>query len=241
MDTGCLIDVQGALVPSDELMDKADRAEIHTVIPGRLSAAVIDIRSGEQAFRDADEATRGGALYVGGALRGLSVGSDGRAFLDGDALPSQPLARLRSTARSIPLSRSIVWGLARQINFDPTRWRLAGSELITWGGETFNLLMVALVAQQAPTLRLTFSATCIAGLSGDVDLSLNKVKSWAREAEAANNLPLEWAAKFCVPTRFFGQLSPALASEENRRAVPWRPFRAWLDRIVAIDPGTMTV
>jgi ATP-dependent Lhr-like helicase len=140
IETGCLTDVRGALVPCDRLMDEADAGQIHTVIAARAGNAIVDIRTGKTAIRDADASTARSAVYHGGSMRRLVAAAEGGAYLGGEAARSEPLARIKGTGRALPMSRSVIWGLARQRGFDPTRWQLKETELVTWGGETFNTL-----------------------------------------------------------------------------------------------------
>ena len=119
LGTGCLTDLQGALVPSDRLVDEGDAGRIHTVISGGISSTVVDIKTGDTAFRDADQASTGGALFHAGAMRKLMSGGDGTAYLGEVAKGSHPLAKIKATGPALSTSRSIIWALARQNGYDP--------------------------------------------------------------------------------------------------------------------------
>jgi ATP-dependent Lhr-like helicase len=233
--TGCLTEVRRALVPCDRLMDEADAGRIHTVIAGQPSSAVVDMRTGNTAIRDADEFTAGGAIFHGGSMRRLMTGVDGGAYLGDEAACFQPLARIKGTSGALPMSRSIIWGLARQRGIDPTRWQLDDAGIVTWGGETFNTLLAALFARRAPQNHFVASPEGVAGPVSKLDLSLDAVRELARATERAGDLPLSVARKFVSPSRFLRELSNQLAAEETRRAVPWAPLRRWFDRIEGID------
>ena len=120
IDTGCLNNVRGALIPSDCLMDEADAGRIHSVIAGQPGNPVLDSKTGEPAMRDAGDPSWGDAVFVGGSMRRLVQGSDGTSFLADTVSRSRPLARILATGPGIPVSRSVVWGLARQLGHDPT-------------------------------------------------------------------------------------------------------------------------
>ena len=235
METGCLTNVRGALVPCDRLMDAADAGQIHTVIAGRAGNAVVDIRTGRTAVRDADESTAGGAIFHGGSMRRLMVAPEGGAYLGGEAPPSQSIARIKGTGSALPMSRSVVWGLARQQGFDPARWQLEGTGLVTWGGETFNALLAALFTRQAPERRFIATPERVLGPVVTLDVSLNAIREVALMAERAGDLPLSVAGKFTTPSRFLNELSPGLVAKEKRQSLPWAPFHRWLDRIGGID------
>ena len=171
ISSGCLVDVRGALVPCDRLMDEADAGRIHTVIAGQPGTAVVDIRTGKPALRDAESMGVGGALFHGGAMRRLMAGSDGEVYLGGEVTRGQQLARIRGTSGAAPMSRSIVWGLARQQGFDPTRWRLEADEVVTWGGERFNILLAALFARRSPGHRFVPTSEGVTGPVSSLDVS----------------------------------------------------------------------
>jgi ATP-dependent Lhr-like helicase len=235
IETGCLTNVRGALIPCDRLMDEADAGKIHTVIAGRAGRAVVDMRTGKAALRDADESSAGGAVFHGGTLRSLIAGSDGGAYLGDAATRSHPLARIRGTGPALPISRSVIWGLARQRGFDPTRWQLSGNELVTWGGETFNALLAALFARQLPERRFIATPDSVVGPVHLLDVSLTALRDLARSTEKASDLPLAAVSKFANPSRYLNELSPQLAAVEKRHSVPWKPFHRWLDRIAGVD------
>lgn len=242
IETGCLTNVRGALIPCDRLMDEADAGQIHTVIAGGAGSAVVDLRTGKTAMRDADESTAGGAVFHGGSMRRLLAGSEGGAYLGDAATRSQPLARIRGTGPALPTSRSVIWGLARQRGFDPTRWQLGSTELVTWGGQTFNTLLAALFARQAPERRFVATPDSVAGPILLLDISLDAVRELAQSTEQDDDLPISTAGKFANPGRYLNELSNRLNAVEKRRSVPWAPFNRWLDRIQGIDViGSMPI
>ncbi|MBM4125540.1 MAG: DEAD/DEAH box helicase [Nitrospira sp.] len=235
LTTGCLSDLRGALVPADRLLDEGDAGRIHTVIRGQPGSTAVDLRTGEAAIRDADRGSVGGAVYFGGSMRRLTVGADGGTYL-ADKMPrSNALARIRATSGAMAMSRSIVWGLARQIDQDPSRWKLEGATLITWGGVPFNTLLAALLMRQLPGRQLHVSVESVSGPLSLVGISIEGIQQLADQAEQANDLPLSVAEKFANPTRFIGELSRQLSAVEKRRSIPWPSFRRWLTRVGGID------
>jgi ATP-dependent helicase Lhr and Lhr-like helicase len=234
--------VRGALIPSDRLIVEGDAGRIHTVIAGQQGSAVLDLRTGETAIHDADKASAGGALFIGGAMRRLVVGSDGDAFLDDGVSRFQPLARIRAKSSRLTVSRSVVWGLARQLGHEPTRWQLDGARLVTWGGESFNTLLAALLRRGAPGRCFLPSYAGVSGPLHAIGVSVESVRELASQAERSNDLPLSVAGKFTNPSRFMGELSNRLAAEEKRRSIPWRSFHRWLDRVGGVDMvGTIPI
>ncbi|WP_316186495.1 DEAD/DEAH box helicase [Bradyrhizobium sp. SZCCHNRI2014] len=235
LSTGCLVDVRGALIPCDRLMDEADMGRIHTVIAGRSASPVLDLRTGKTALHDADQTTAGGAVFHTGTLRRLMTGSDGGAYLGGAADQSESLARIRGTGPARPMSRRILWSLARQRGFDPSRWRLGRNELLTWGGETLNTLLAALLRRSVSHGRFTASLEIISGDFNAIELSIDSIRDIACRTENAADLPLEVTKKFGGSSQFFSEMSPVLSAEERRRSVPWRSFYEWLGCVTGID------
>ncbi len=235
IDTGCLSNVRGALVPCDRLIDEADAGKIHSVIAGRIGTAAVDLRTGKPALWDVDETTAGGAVFLGGAMRRLTAAAEGGVYLREKAGRGHPLARIKGTGPAAPMSRSVLWGLARQRGLDPTRWRLTGAELQTFGGETFNTLLAALFTRLAPKRRFAPTPERVVGPVLALDLSLDDIRGLADTTQAAGDLPLSAAGKFTNPSLFAGELSGQMAAQEKRASVPWAPFRRWLEKIEAID------
>jgi hypothetical protein len=140
------------------------------------------------------------------------------------------------------MSRSVIWGLARQRGFDPRRWQLDGTELVTWGGETFNTLLAALFARQAPERRFVATPDSVAGPILLLDTSLEAIRELVRSTERAGDLPISIAGKFANPSRYLNELSNQLNAIEKRRSLPWAPFQRWLDRIEGIEVvGSMPI
>lgn len=237
LKTGCLVDVRGALVPCDRLIDEGDAGRIHTVIAGGVGSTVVDIRTGEAALRDADETSASGALFHAGVMRRLMSGGDGTSYLGEAAKGFQPLARIKATGPALPMSRSIVWAIARLNGYDPVRWQLSGNSVLTWGGQTLNSLLVAIFARSAPNRHFVATPHAVYGDIFAIDVSLDAIRDMARRIEIANDLPLAVVSKFVTPSRFFAELSAELSAQEKRRSVPWVLLRRWLDRIDGIDLG----
>lgn len=235
IDTGCLSNVRGALIPADSLIDEADAGRIHSVIAGQPGSPVLDSRTGELAMHDAGDPSSGDAVFVSGSMRRLVQGSDGTSFLADSVTRSRPLARIKATSPGIPLSRSVIWGLARQLGHDPTIWQLIGSELRTWGGEPYNRLIAAFLARSSSGTSFTPSTIGVNGPVSLVEISIGAVRDWATQMEQDNGLPLGVAGRFTNPSRFLNELSSGLAADEKRRSVPWGNFHRWLGHIGRIE------
>ena len=235
IDTGCLRIVNSALIPCDRLVDASDAGWIHSVISGQHGTPVLDSRTGEPAMRDADDPDFGDAVFVGGSMRRLVQGTDGTSFLTESESRTRPLARFKATSAGLPLSRSVVWGLARQLGHDPTVWQLSMTELRTWGGERFNRLIAAFLAQSGSVTPFTPSTIGVSGWMSVWEFSIDSVRDWARQREQDMDLPLSVAEKFANSSRFLDKLSRELASEEKRCSVPWSAFHRWLGQIQGVE------
>lgn len=238
IDTRSLLDVGGALVPCDRLLDEADAGNLHTVIAGRGGPAVVDMRTGDVVLRDADPVTRGGGLFVAGAMRRADFGADGQVFLHAAGAPSGTLAKIRGTGASPTASRAIARGLARQRGANPDRWQLAPSRLLTWGGLRFNELLAALLMRENPSLNFSATASEVTGPMGQVPITLPWLKDIAEHARAADDLPLAVAQKFTSGSRYVNELSPGEQAREKRRAIPWEGLLRWLTTVEAIEVAT---
>ena len=106
---------------------------------------------------------------------------------------------------------------------------------MTWGGETYNILLAALLAREAPGLEFEASPFNIVGPVDEIPISIEWVRQKVAAAEAAGDLPLSVARKFTNPSKFLGELSDDLAAVERRRSIPWAPFRRWLQTVEALD------
>ena len=235
IDTGCLSNSQGALIPSDRLMDEADAGRIHSVIAGQPGNLVLDSKTGDPAMRDAADPSWGDAVFVGGTMRRLIQGADGTSFLGDTVSRSRPLARILAAGPAVPVSRTVIWGLARQLGHDPTIWQLMGHELRTWGGARFNHLIGTYLAQSASGAPFTPSAIGVSGSVSLNEISVEAIRDWASQAQRDNSLPLAIAEKFTNSSRFLSQLSNGLAAEEKRNSVPWSSFHRWLELIRRIE------
>lgn len=237
LETGALDSARGALVPSDRLMDLADAGRIHSVIAGGAGSTVMDMRTGKSALRDADQSTVGGALLHGGTLRKLMLGSDGEVFLGDETTGRHPLARIRSSSRGLAMSKAIVFSLARRRGYDPQRWLVDDGGLITWGGETLNHLLAALLKRADPRERYKVTAVAVTGNFGGISLSIPVVRAWAQQAQVTGDLPVEAVERFTNPSRFLNELSLQMTAREKRGSVPWVLFQRWLDGVTGIDRG----
>jgi ATP-dependent Lhr-like helicase len=216
-------------------MDEADAGRIHTVIAGGIGSVVVDMRTGKPAIKDADESTAGGAIFHAGSLRRLMSGPDGEAYLGGAVARGHHLARIKGTGPALPVSRTIVWALARRNGFDPTRWILNDNGVVTWGGETLNTLLAALLARAAPKAHFVPTMVGVDGRIPDLYASIIAIRLLAEQAQSADGMPIDIASKFTNTSRYIGELSPSLAAREKRRSIPWEMFFRRIDQIAAVE------
>lgn len=234
LDTGCLHDIRGALIPCDRLLDEADAGQIHSVIAGQAGPSVVDLKTGDVALRDSD-GSGGGALFVGGQIRRLRLGGDGTSYLGEVEKGNRPLAKIAGSRSGIVTGRAVIRGLARQIGEDPDCWRLEGAhKLLTWGGEVFNRLLGELFSQEAHQA-FDVSGFSVAGPFEEVSLTLDAIRNAAAKAELAGSISIAVASKFTNSSRFLSELSEKMRAEEHRKSVPWGPFRRWLNEVKAIE------
>lgn len=164
------------------------------------------------------------------------AGSEGGAYLGDKAQRYQPLARIKAAGLALPMSRSIIWALARQKRLRAHALATGLERTVTWGGQSPNTLLAALLTRAAPGYRFSASPEAVFGQINAFDLSIDAIRELASRTEAANDLPLSIAAKFMSPSRYVGELSETMSGEEKRRSVPWRLFHQWLARVEGINP-----
>ena len=231
---GHLRNIQNALIPSDDFMDNIGSGRIHTVIMGGTSNEVYDHTTGEHALNDAEEITTGGAIYHEGRLRQLDSGQEGKLYLGKEMSDNQPLAELKRMNKAPSKSRCVIWAIARQNNFDPSRWLYSENTLVTWGGKQLNKLL-STVLMQSTEKKYKSSDTSIIGDYYEIELSLHAITKLAKQVEAANQLP-EYSIKvFNNPGSHFKYLSHELKEVEQLRAVPWSTLFNWLEKVSGID------
>ena len=226
--TGCLRDVHGALVPSDELLDEGDRREIHSVIVGGGGVPIVDSQTGEVLATGGKQAM-GGTVFLG-RFAALDASRTEAMYVDRSAgRTGRHLARLQ-TGRSGDrgLSRPVMWAMAKAAGRDPRVWDVDGRRLQTWGGRRYNTLLAALVRSRDRSARVTVDDVGLLGLEDPDAWTPDLFERLAAELQAAASLPLEEARRFRDPSRYLSHLSRELQSEEARRAVPFGPVRTWL-------------
>ena len=239
IDVGHLKDVGGALVPSDPLMEEGDEGRMHTVIVGNPGKPVRDTRTGKDVMVDVDsgdDAFRGDSVvFIDGELREVIEGRDGSTYLGEDVSSADRLARILPTSPRLPMSRSLIRGLARQAGKDPTLWLWSPQRLQTWGGEMFNLLVKAFLEQNEFGSSFEEDDGGVSGLLVSRVPSIDQVRQWAFRVEQEGSLPLDLASRFVNRSRYLSRLSDEMRENESRLAVPWRGFHRWLDSIKGIE------
>lgn len=227
--TGHLAEKAGALIPSDAMMDRGDRREIHTVIAGPRRPCVVDMSTGDVLLTaDVDNAERS-AVFVRGELRNVLPSSAGQSTAVGrPARNDTPLAMLPSSILRASTSRAVIWQIARARGHDPMRWLANGTTLTTWGGETYNLLAATVLALRVGATKYDADSFAIRGLSDADAITPQRLLELTETAQQRDLIPLDVARRFLTTTRFFRYLSPQVQDAESLAAIPFRGFKHWL-------------
>lgn len=235
IETECLKNVEGVLIPNDDLMNEGDNGWMHSVIVGGVAGKVIDGRTGLDALYDPEDSSVGGLAFHAGKMRVVEERDDG-FFLGDEAKQPSRLAGIRATGPAVPISRSVIRGLARQRGHDPNRWRLGNGGLVTWGGQVLNSVLAAVLSQSFPEVKFTASPEGIAG-GGLVllDISLGGICESARQTQEQDSMPLSSAGVFAGGSRYSRLLSDEMQAVEKRQSVPWSLFFRWLEEVEGID------
>lgn len=227
--TGVLHERRGALVLSDEWVDVCDQRGMHTVIVGAAATSLVDVNTGDVLGVGGGEMRDGGLVYTGSGMRAIKGADDAGIYLGSKVRPrTGDLAKLpQSRQRGPGLSRQVVWAMAALRGEDPTVWRLRGDTLVTWGGERFNSLLAAVLRASGHPKGLKSSAVALQGVT-TVDVSPPVLADLAARVQERRLIPVKTANRFVEQTRFFGDMSPSLASEEAQRALPFPGLLRWL-------------
>jgi ATP-dependent helicase Lhr and Lhr-like helicase len=229
LSAGILRDIRGALVPSDEWMDKGEKREIHSVIAGAIGVPVFDIHSGD-VIGFADEKTRDGVIYTGVRTRRVAVTDSSGVYVETlQAGQRSHLARLPSARGSHRgLSRQLTWSRAELSGCNPRIWIRDGSILWTWGGEDYNLLLAEIIKHAGWGSNPQHSAESISGLLTQAAFSPQDVREYAVRLLNVRGISAATARKFREASAFFENLSPVLQNREAALSVPREGFLRWL-------------
>ena len=234
--TGSLKLRGGALVPSDALMDEGEDGRIHSVIWGGVSGKVVDGRTGLDVLYDPDESSVGGLAFHAGKMRVVEARNGGELFLGAVAKRLSRLAGIKATGPAVPISRSVIRGLARQRGYDPDRWWIGSGGLVTWGGQVLNSILAAVLSQSFPGVKFTASPEGVAGSELALcDITLDGIQKSAHQMQERDSMPLGTAGVFAGGSRYSKLLSNGMLAVEKRRSVPWILFFNWLNEVERID------
>lgn len=234
LETGALIRGRGVVVPSDDLIEEADKRRIHSVIVGGSGLPVLDARTGEVLTQVSDRGQAGGLMFVGGGFRSLRDARQGPMHLEGRTPTGRgALAQLPKTRGAKGLSRPIVWALARQDGVDPSAWTWKGGRWTTHGGGAFNSLLAAVLAHHFTPDAWRADDFGVDGPDpGAVrppPLSMEEVIEATHAAAADPSALGALANKFVQASRYRNRLSPSLMAKEARASLPIPAFLRWLE------------
>ncbi len=234
LETGVLKNVRGALIPSDEWMDIGDKRRIHSVIVGGCGLPVVDMFSGEIVAAWGQNNNMSGSVYFAGNLKRLQSSVDGQKYLEGERGESGKLAKLPTSRNRNGVSRTIIWGMARQRGFDPESWLFYNDILITWGGILYNKLLLTILEYNNIVKKCTADALSVKGIDKPENIILSKIHELALVSLTNRNLPRKMTRGFLVKTAFFSSLSPKIQSIEEQNSVPFPGFLKWIDECKGI-------
>jgi ATP-dependent Lhr-like helicase len=229
LETQALVDVRGALIPSDELMDEGDARRIHSVIAESSGTGVVDVMSGEIVAK-ASRGTMGeGLVFIGGRLKNVNNAADGIVYLERPPKRGKlDLARLPASRGKKGLSRRLSWAVGELAGADPSRWSQVGGRVTTWGGSSFNRLLATVLKHRGVRGKAEVDDYGISGLELTSQVSPEEVAATATDLAERERLSADDARHFNQSSRYFNRLSPRLQRVEALRAVPWAGFLRWL-------------
>ncbi len=227
VDMGHLKEIQGALIPSDELMDEGEKRAIHTNIGLIASQRIVDADTGEILAQVSGKVEEGLA-YFGGKIKQIkNLNSRDILIEKAHNISVSTISKLPSVRYKNGLSRKIVWQIAKNENIDPRIWSKTGSQIKTWGGLNNNRLICILYLLSGGTYSLMPDDFSISGLGNNYEISPKIVYEWIMD-ELLNNLSVKEANVFRKPTRYYSKLSKDLKRGEALNSIPVKPFIDWI-------------
>lgn len=225
LETKALSDIQGALVPSDRLMDLGNARQIHTNISAPAGREVIDAKTGEK-LAEFTPGFKEGGLFIGSSYRELLLSEGHDIIVDtkkkGDKKAVLPSARFK---RGLP--RKIVWKIVEIEGQRPALWTRDGDRLKTWGGQANNTLLQCVLTKMADISLIPVDAFGIDGIPGSMEVCPEMVLDILQDRKESL-LTVKEAKQFLQPSRFFSYLGKSLQKKEIMASVPWDEFEEWL-------------
>lgn len=225
---------QGALIPSDALINQGERRTIHSVLTGDGAKPVYDGVTGD-AVAAIGAGAGDGVYFLGGQLRSIASAERGSYVLErvapggGKAIGKIPAAR-----GGRGMSRTLAWKIAELTDNDPRCWMWNNGRLVTWGGWDNNLLLSYLLPKHGLGAPTGFDGFGLDGLAGDDRITPETIADIVNQYGL--DLQLKQAEKFREPTKFYNYLSAAMKIREALGAAPMPEFTEWLQECVAEPP-----
>lgn len=217
---------QGALIPSDQLIEQGERRTIHSVLAGDGAKPVYDSVTG-YAVASIGVGAGDGVYFLGGQLRSISNADRGSYVLERiSSSGDKRIGKIPAARGGRGMSRTLAWKIAELTGSDPSSWIWSNDRLITWGGWDNNLLLTYLLPKHGLGSPTGFDGFGIDGLTESDDLTPKTVADVV--SLHGFDLKLKQAEKFRDPTRFYSYLSTAMKTIESVGAVPMIEFLQWL-------------
>lgn len=218
---------QGALIPSDSLIDLGDRSVIHSVIAGDGAKPVYDGVTGD-LIASIGAGAGDGLYFLGGTLRRIASAERNSYVLE-QVAPKGPrqIGKIPAARGGRGISRTLVWKIAEMTGHNPRSWSWNNDRLVTWGGWVNNLLLKFLLEQHGYGKASGFDAFALEGISKRDEINPEAISELVRNSGI--HLSLREAEKFRDPSKYYQYLSTALKTKEAEGAIPIPEFTQWLN------------
>ena len=222
---------QGALIPSDQLIDQGARRTIHSVIAGDSAKPVFDSVTGD-AVAAIGAGAGEGVYFLGGQLRSIVSADRGSYVLERvSGIGEKRIGKIPAARGGRGMSRTLAWKIAELTGNDPSTWFWSKGRLVTWGGWDNNLLLTYIFSKHGLGTPTGFDGFGIDGLA-----ELDGISPEGIAAIVDNygfDLKLKQAEKFRESSRYYSYLGTAMKTHESLGAVPMPEFTKWLEECVA--------